>query len=206
MKISLTSLRKLKPCESGYKWCHKNFKKGQNDLAEVLRNLNNDNHYDWANWLIVRHMTYEQQIKYAIFVAEQVIDIFEKKYPKDDRPRKAIEAAKEYLKTKAAYAAAYAAYAADAADAAYAADAAADAAYAAADAAYAADAAAYAADAADAARAAYAAAYAARAADAAYAADAAADAAYAAAYAADAAAELKEKIIEYGISLIEEAQ
>ena len=88
-------------------------------------------------------------IKLAIYAAELVIDIYEKQYSKDDRPRKAIEAAKKYLKKPTADAA----YAAR--DAAYAADAAADAARAAA---YAADAAA---DAADAAYAAYAAAYAA---------------------------------------------
>ena len=52
---------------------------------------------------------------YAIFAAEQVIGFFEKKYPEDKRPRKAIEAAKDYLKDPsdknkaAAYAAAYAA-------------------------------------------------------------------------------------------------
>ena len=34
----------------------------------------------------------------AVYAAEQVIDIFEKKYPDDQRPRKAIEAAKEWLK------------------------------------------------------------------------------------------------------------
>jgi hypothetical protein len=97
--------------------------------------------------------------------AEDVLPIFEAKYPKDQRPRKAIEAARKLgSSADAAYAAADAAAAA--------------AAYAAADAAYAAAAAAAAADAA------YAAAYAA--ADAAY---AAADAAYAAAAAAYAAAD-----------------
>ena len=88
---------------------------------------------------------------FAILCAESVLKYFEDKYPDDDRPRKAIEAAKEYLKTKlAAYAAAdaadaaYAAYAAaDAADAARAAYAAAGAAYAAAGVAYAAADAAY---------------------------------------------------------------
>jgi hypothetical protein len=144
----------------------------------------------------------------AIKAAEGVLPLFEKRRPGDDRPRKAIEAAKERLANPskadaadAAYAA-YAAYAADAASAASAADAAyaayavdaADAAYVA-SAAYAASAAsaasaAYAADAASAADAAYAAyaAYAASAAYAAYAVDAA-DAAYVAyaAYAASAA-------------------
>jgi len=71
-------------------------------------------------------------VSFAILCAEAVLSIYEIKYPNDDRPRKAIEAAKKYLRHPSA----------DAARAAYAAYAAADAAYAAA---YAADAAVYAA-------------------------------------------------------------
>jgi hypothetical protein len=110
---------------------------------------------EWANWLIVRVMTKKQYIAYAVYAAEQVIELYEKKYPEDKRPRQAIKAAKLCLKNNstknkndaaayAAYAAAYAAYEAAYA-AAYAAYAAADAAaYAAYEAAYAAaDAAAY---------------------------------------------------------------
>ena len=107
-------------------------------------------------------------IQFAILCVESVLHYYTGKYPTDDRPQKAIDAAKEYLKIKSAAAA----YAADAA--AYAADAAAT---------YAATAATYAADAA----ATYAAAAAAYAADAAADADAAATAATYAAYAADAA-------------------
>jgi hypothetical protein len=134
--------------------------------------------------------TKEESVKLAIFSAELVIELYEKQYPKDSRPREAIEAAKAYLKdpSEANSAADAAAYAADAADAAArAADAAADAAYAAA----------YAADAA------YAAAYAA------YAADAAADAAArAAADAADAAARerILAKIEKYLLSRIKELE
>ena len=127
--------------------------------SKLFSRLEEIDHLDWANWLVVRLMTHEQQIAYAIFAAEQVIGIYEAKYPDDTRPRDAIQAAKAYLKepTKANKADA-------AADAAYAAaDAVRAAAYAAADAVRAADAAAYAAAraAADAARAADAAAYAA---------------------------------------------
>ena len=73
--------------------------------------------------------------KLAIFAAEQVLDIFERRYPDDKRPRQAIEAAKKVLENDteetrraAAYAAsaAYAGAAPSAAYAAYAADAAAD--------------------------------------------------------------------------------
>ncbi len=84
--------------------------------------------------------TKEEPVKLAIFSAYSVLDIYEKQYPEDKRPRQAIEAAEKYVKdpseknkdaARAAYGAAYAAYAADAA--AYAAaDAAARAAYAAA--------------------------------------------------------------------------
>jgi hypothetical protein len=52
---------------------------------------------------------------FAILCAEAVLDVYETAYPQDDRPRKAIEAAKEYVKNPSAHAAA------DAADDAYAA-------------------------------------------------------------------------------------
>jgi predicted DNA binding protein len=58
-------------------------------------------------------------VTFSVWCAESVIDVFEKRYPEDDRPRKAIEAAKTYLndmteKNRQAARAA-AAYAADAA-------------------------------------------------------------------------------------------
>jgi hypothetical protein len=66
---------------------------------------------------------------YAADCAERVLGLYEKQYPKDDRPRKAIQATRDFangLITKdAAHAAAYAAYAANAANAAAAAAAAA---------------------------------------------------------------------------------
>lgn len=74
-----------------------------------------------------------QAVELAIYAAEQVLHIWESKYPKDDRPRKTIEAAKRLLadpseehgaaafaaSSDAASAASFAAHAsADAADAA----------------------------------------------------------------------------------------
>lgn len=54
----------------------------------------------WSEMKIVKawHWTKEDSVALAIFAAEQVIDIYEKQYPNDDRPRKAIESAKAYLK------------------------------------------------------------------------------------------------------------
>ena len=75
------------------------------------------------------------RVLFAVLCAESVLHLFEEKYPNDDRPRNAIEAARNYIGTNE-YDAANAANAANAADAA---------AYAAAAYAAAADAAAYAA-------------------------------------------------------------
>ncbi|MFA7486027.1 MAG: putative immunity protein [Phycisphaerae bacterium] len=145
--------------------------------------------FGWSNWLLSCVLPLDDKIRYAIFAAELVIDIFEKRFPEDKRPRNAIEAARKYLSHKDA-AAADAAYAAARA----AADAVDYAARAARTAAYAARAAAREAYVANAVRAAayadYAADYAARAADAAY------------VDRAEAYVETYTKIINYGLSLL----
>ncbi len=191
--ITVSYLNKLSACKEAVEMFAN---QKETDTIKILQGTMKINHFNWANWLIVRLMNRKQKLQYSIFAAESVIDIYEKKHPNDKRPRKAIEAVKKVLKydSKKNRTAAYAA-----ADAAYAAAYAADAAAADAADAYAADATAYAA--------ADAAAYAAYAADAAdaYAADATA---YAAAYAADAYAadaarkKLQKKIINYGIKLL----
>jgi hypothetical protein len=191
MIVTVKWLREQNACENGVDRFIKLYGK-QKELKTVINGHIKDNTLDYANWLLARKMTHKQQIKYAIFAAEQVLYLYEEKY-KDDRPRKAIEAAKAVLKKNnienknAAYAAATAADAA--------ANAAANAAY---TAAKAADAAAYAA---------YAAATAAYTAYAANAAYTAANTAYTAYTAADAAADtaytaMKIKIIKYGLKLI----
>ena len=120
MKITNGFLKKHNACKDGYEWT---LKQENRELEPFLDALVKDDHWNWANWVIVRCMNKKQNVQYAIFAAEQVIHIYEKKYPDDKRPRQAIDAAKAYVenpcaKTKAADAA-YAAYAA--ANAAYAA-------------------------------------------------------------------------------------
>jgi len=80
------------------------------DWIETIRNRDIKNIFDiiifskdskklfWGNWMIVRLMNFPQKIQYAVFAAEQVLNIFEEEYPDDDRPRKAIEVARNYLK------------------------------------------------------------------------------------------------------------
>ncbi len=146
MKITIEWLTEKSACVEGREWF---LGQKETDVSRVAQKLMRHCKFDWANWLVTRAMTYSQRVAYAIFAAECVIEIYEKAYPNDRRPRSAIEAAKKCLEAPtqankdAAYAAADAANAANAANAAYAAYAAADAAYAAnaanaADAAYAA--------------------------------------------------------------------
>ena len=73
----------------------------------------------WTEMRVVKvwEWTKKDSVEIAIFTALQVIEIFEKQYPNDDRPRKAIEAAKAWLENPTDAAADAAAYAADAASA-----------------------------------------------------------------------------------------
>jgi hypothetical protein len=130
MKVTLSFLEDQKACNSGIAKFEVIFGK-KAELKDIIqygiKSKDKSNVQD-CNWLIVRKMTHKQKIQYAIYAAEQVIEIYEKKYPNNDSPRKAIEAAKQVLKNNnkknqvaaAAYADAAAAAYADAAAAAYA--------------------------------------------------------------------------------------
>ena len=81
------------PCKEAVDWWDKN----ERDPLEILKKLIKVKKYSWMNWFIVRIMTYHDYVSYAVFAAEQVINIYEKKYPDDKRPRQAIEAAKKCI-------------------------------------------------------------------------------------------------------------
>ena len=90
--ITIEYLKEIGAClESQAYFIEKNKKQ---DALVWLHDLIADNQLDWANCFICKVFIREQQIKYAIFAAEQVIGIFEEKYPDDKRPRQAIEAAR----------------------------------------------------------------------------------------------------------------
>ena len=138
-------------CADGILWLKNHTGIGAK-AGDILRDVLTDEKWDYFWWLAVRLMTRPQKVEFAIFAAEQVIAIFEKKYPNDDRPRRAIQAAKDWRANPSVaneeacvLARRAAAAAADAAACAAYAYAGACAAYAAYDAAYAAYAAAYAA-------------------------------------------------------------
>jgi hypothetical protein len=84
-----------------------------------LTSANNTCVLDRGNWVIAHRLPLKDKVKYrlplkdkvkyAIFAARSVLDIYEREYPDDMRPREAIEAAEAYIATPSADAAAHAA-------------------------------------------------------------------------------------------------
>ena len=101
MNITQKQLKDWSACTDGYKWACGILKDKPMEVKEFLK-ITADHRLDWANWVICRVFDRTNKVRYAIFAAEQVIHLFEKKYPDDKRPRKAIEAAKEWLKNPSA--------------------------------------------------------------------------------------------------------
>ena len=64
------------------------------------RSIKEDDKECWSDMRIVKAWNWEKKdsVSLSIFAAEKVLKNYEKAYPDDDRPRKAIEAAKKVLK------------------------------------------------------------------------------------------------------------
>ena len=107
-KITTKWLNGWEACEGGIEWFES---QKETDPIKLLKKLVRLKKYSDANYSIVELFNKKQKDQYAVFAAEQVLHIFEKEYPDDDRPRKAIEATKRCInnstrKNKAAWAAA----------------------------------------------------------------------------------------------------
>ena len=120
----------LDMCNSGFHCCQNTWQAFSYVQGEIVakvevsgKNIIEDDKEVWEKMKIVKayRWTKKDSVELAIYSAELVIGNFEKVYPNDDRPRKAIEAAKNYIKTpteenrQAAWAAAWAAGAAESA-------------------------------------------------------------------------------------------
>lgn len=96
MEITKRWLKNRNACSDSFQWfLEQNITdaKGLFDLA--LK----EKRYSDINWVLTRKMNKKQLLRYAIFAAELVISNFERYSPDDDRPQKAIEAAKNYLRS-----------------------------------------------------------------------------------------------------------
>lgn len=106
MKITIEQLEGLEACTDCIAWVKEQKDRSLAALVkEAVKNpvykTEEGKEYDtleFCNWGITRLMTRRQAVLYACFAARQVLGIYEDKYPDDDRPRKAIEAAEAYAK------------------------------------------------------------------------------------------------------------
>ena len=97
IKVTRKFLEEHYACLDGYKWWVENCE-GLSTIEQI--NKLNEQKYDWANWLLVRLMDYKQCVSYAVFVAEQALHIDEEECLEDKRlreAREAIEAAKRCI-------------------------------------------------------------------------------------------------------------
>ena len=86
-------------CDDGCKyWC----KCSEPDLYKFSAQCIKDDHFDYANWLIVRCMDRPQYLRYAIYSAKQCLADFEQDFPDNKSVRDAIKAAEKVLKNDTA--------------------------------------------------------------------------------------------------------
>ena len=97
--LTIEKVKGMGACHEALGWAEPIWNGNEDTEISVIKRLMKDKKYTWVNWLIVQLMNHNNKIRYAIFAAEQVtIEIYEKKYPEDKRPCKAVDAAKLVLK------------------------------------------------------------------------------------------------------------
>ena len=70
MKITKEWLKGKWACKEGFDWWEKH---AEANVKKLALRLVKENHFDWANWMLTRIFDKTQNIKYAIFAAEQVV-------------------------------------------------------------------------------------------------------------------------------------
>ena len=100
MKKTITKewLAKNKACQKAVEWIDQQDTRDETVLIKRSIAIG-DEHLDWVSWYLSRGLNRKNKIKYAVYSAEQVIGIYETKYPDDQRPRQAIEAAKAVIES-----------------------------------------------------------------------------------------------------------
>jgi len=98
MKITKAWIEKWKPCKDSIRWIKEQDTKDVFKLINRLRKSNIEDTDDWLFWAIPRLLkTRENRARLAVYCAELVLPMFERKYPNDKRPRQAIQATKNWI-------------------------------------------------------------------------------------------------------------
>ena len=94
--IDANWLKEKSACSVGVKWL-KEITGIATTAGDILRDTLEKDQSDYFRWLATRLMDRMECVEWAVFCAEQAI----RKFPNDARPRKAIDAARNYLAKEA---------------------------------------------------------------------------------------------------------
>lgn len=97
MKITVRKLKLMSACEDAVEWVRS---QNETDVKKLIKAAMTAGRFLDCNWFMTRIMSPEEGVRYASYAVSQVLHIYEKKYPKDMRPRNVIMAAKKYLKSR----------------------------------------------------------------------------------------------------------
>ena len=73
-KVTLKNLQKINACQEGIDIFESEYPKSI-DIIPCIKRLIKEDRTDWANWLIVRYMTYKQYVSYAVYSARLVLHL-----------------------------------------------------------------------------------------------------------------------------------
>lgn len=93
--LTVAWLKEKSACGVGIEWFRTCGKEKPSDVMDALLS---EKKLAWANWLITRLLSPKDRIRYAIFAAEQVIGIYQKRCLPHTHIRHAIKAANAVLK------------------------------------------------------------------------------------------------------------
>jgi hypothetical protein len=98
---TLNKIRKLSPCEDGWTKLLSSLGKTKADNVRLsYKHILEINGFEDALWTLKTHKDENKVRLFAADIAERVLHIFEEKRPDDDRPRKAIQAARDFANGK----------------------------------------------------------------------------------------------------------
>jgi len=99
MEIKITDewLQVNGACAGAVRWVKTHEDRRWQCLYDELFVFSDMKRLEWVNWALVRLMTRENQVRYAVYAAEKVVHIYERNFPGDRRPLNAINAAKAWL-------------------------------------------------------------------------------------------------------------
>jgi len=97
-KTTEIQIRKWDSCNGAVEWIEQQDTEDVFELIERLRKSRIKHKHAWLCWAIPRLLkTKKNRVRFAVYCAELTLPVFEKEHPNDKRPRKVIQAVKNWV-------------------------------------------------------------------------------------------------------------